>query len=40
MQRQRSELVPIGEVIADLSDPVKAIRDPTLAPHTYTLSTK
>ena len=26
MQRQRGELVPIGEVVADLSGPVKAIR--------------
>ena len=27
MQRQRGELVPIGEVIADLPGPVKAIRE-------------
>ena len=27
MQRQRGELVPVGEVIADLDEPVKAIRD-------------
>ena len=27
MQRQRGELVPIGEVIDDLDGPVKAIRD-------------
>ena len=27
MQRKRSELVPIGEVIDDLDGPVKAIRD-------------
>ena len=27
MQRQRGELVPIGEVVADLNGPVKAIRD-------------
>ena len=27
MQRQRGELVPVGEVIADLSGPVQAIRD-------------
>ena len=27
MQRQRGELVPIGEVIADLPGPVQAIRD-------------
>ena len=27
MERQRGELVPIGEVIADLDGPVKAIRE-------------
>ena len=27
MQRQRGELVPIGEVVADLDGPVQAIRD-------------
>ena len=27
MQRQRGELVPIGEVVADLGGPVKAIRE-------------
>ena len=27
MQRQRGELVPVAEVIADLDGPVKAIRD-------------
>ena len=27
MQRQRGELVPVGEVIADLDGPVKAIRE-------------
>ena len=27
MQRQRGELVPVGEVIADLPGPVKAIRE-------------
>ena len=27
MQRQRGELVPIGEVVADLDGPVKAIHD-------------
>ena len=27
MQRQRGELVPVAEVIADLGGPVKAIRD-------------
>ena len=27
MQRQRGQLVPVGEVIADLDGPVKAIRD-------------
>ena len=31
MQRQRGELVPIGEVVSDLDGPVQAIRD-TLAP--------
>ena len=29
MQRQRGELVPIGEVVADLGGPVKAIREAT-----------
>ena len=27
MQRQRGELVPIGDALADLGGPVKAIRD-------------
>ena len=27
MQRQRGELVPVGEVVADLDGPVKAIRE-------------
>ena len=27
MQRQRGELVPIGEAFGDLDGPVKAIRD-------------
>ena len=37
MQRQRGELVPIGEVIADLPGPVKAIRDATpQAVHHFT----
>ena len=27
MQRQRGELVPIGEVVSDLDGPVQAIRD-------------
>ena len=27
MQRKRGELVPIGEVVADLDGPVQAIRD-------------
>ena len=31
MQRQRGELVPIGEVVADLDGPVQAIRGAT--PH-------
>ena len=30
MQRQRGELVPVGEVIADLDGPVKAIREAPL----------
>ena len=29
MQRQRGELVPIGEVFSDLDGPVKAIREAT-----------
>ena len=29
MQRQRGELVPIGEVVSDLGGPVKLIRDAT-----------
>ena len=29
MQRQRGELVPIGEVVADLDGPVQAIREAT-----------
>ena len=29
MQRQRGELVPIGEALADLPGPVKAIREAT-----------
>ena len=29
MQRQRGELVPVGEVIADLPGPVQAIREAT-----------
>ena len=29
MQRQRNGLVPIGEVVADLGGPVKAIREAT-----------
>ena len=37
MQRQRGELVPIGEVVADLDGPVKAIRDATpQARHHFT----
>ena len=37
MQRQRGELVPIGEVVADLGGPVKAIRDATpQARHHFT----
>jgi hypothetical protein len=29
MQRQRGELVPVGEALADLGGPVKAIREAT-----------
>ena len=37
MQRQRGELVPVGEVIADLDGPVKAIREASpQARHHYT----
>ena len=37
MQRQRGELVPIGEVVADLDGPVKAIREASLqARHHFT----
>ena len=37
MQRQRGELVPIGEVIGGLDGPVKAIRDATpQARHHFT----
>ena len=39
MQRQRDGLVPIGEALADLPGPVKAIRDATpQARHHFTLS--
>ena len=36
MQRQRGDLVPIGEFIGGLGGPVKAIREatpPSVAPH-------
>ena len=37
MQRQRGELVPIGEAFSDLLGPVKAIRDATpQARHHFT----
>ena len=37
MQRQRGELVPIGDALADLGGPVKAIRDASpQAMHHYT----
>ena len=37
MQRKRDELVPIGEVVADLDGPVKAIREATpQARHHFT----
>ena len=39
MQRQRGELVPIGEVVADLDGPVKAIRNATpQSLHHFTLA--
>ena len=39
MQRQRGELVPIGEVIGGLDGPVKAIRDATpQARHHFTVA--
>ena len=39
MQRQRGELVPIGEVIGGLGGPVKAIREASpQAVHHFTLS--
>ena len=39
MQRQRGELVPIGEVIADLDGPVKAILEASpQARHHFTLA--
>ena len=37
MERQRSELVPIGDALADLGGPVQAIREATpQALHHYT----
>ena len=39
MQRQRGELVPVAEVIADLDGPVKAIREtPPPARRSFTLA--
>ena len=39
MQRQRGELVPIGEVVADLDGPVQAIREtPPPARRGFTLA--
>ena len=39
MQRQRGELVPVGEVIADLPGPVQALREtPPPAPRGFTLA--
>ena len=39
MQRQRGELVPVGEVIADLDGPVKALREtPPPARRGFTLA--
>ena len=33
MQRQRGELVPVGEVFSDLGGPVKAIREAGPSPQ-------
>ena len=38
MQRQRSELVPIGEVIDDLDGPVPALRHDPPAQHSFTIA--
>ena len=39
MQRQRGELVPIGDALADLGGPVKAIREASpQARHHFTLA--
>ena len=38
MQRQRGELVPIGEVIADLDGPVQAIRATPPARRGFTVA--
>ena len=39
MQRQRGELVPIGEVVVDLDGPVQAIREtPPPAQRGFTLA--
>ena len=39
MQRQRGELVPIAEVLADLPDPVPALREATpQARHSFTVA--
>ena len=39
MQRQRGELVPIGEALGDLNGPAKAIRDAPL-PRRFTMPDK
>ena len=39
MQRQRGELVPVAEALADLGSPVKALRDASpQARHHFTLA--
>ena len=37
MQRQRGELIPVGEALADLGGPVQALREtPPQARHHFT----
>ena len=38
MQRQRGELVPVGEVIADLPGPVQALIPSRSTQHHFTLA--
>ena len=40
MQRQRGELVPVGEVFSDLGGPVKAIREAGIVKLTGCRGTK